>query len=51
MDEKEFRKMIDNDPTIRNMIANIFSTDKIVSTFCQRIMDIEKKIEELQKKE
>ena len=50
MDEKEFRKMIDNDQTIRHMIANINSNLTTISTFCQRIMDLEKKIEELQKK-
>ena len=48
MDEKDFRKMIDNDQTIRNMIFNINHNSEIISTFCQRIMDIEEKLTKLE---
>ena len=48
MNEKEFRKMIDNDQTIRNMISNINRNSEIISTYCQRIMDIEEKLAKLE---
>jgi len=44
MDEKEFRKMIDKDQTIRNMIYNIDHNQTIISTLCQRVMAIEDNI-------
>lgn len=46
--EEAFRKMIDNDQTIRHMISNIGSNLTTISTFCQRFMDIEKKVATLE---
>lgn len=48
MNKQEFRKMVDNDQTIMNIVANYDSMLRTVSTLCQRVMDIEKRLDKLE---